>query len=272
MRQWSPGSGVRRPVVAGSFYPAEPARLESLVRRLLAAAPTTTTVIRPRLLIVPHAGYVYSGSVAAAAYAVVQATPGGIERVLVLGPSHFVGFAGLATAGIGAFATPLGEVPVDPELSARIEAIRRVRRGSEAHDREHSLEVQLPFLQVVLPGTTVVPVLTGDADPVPAAAVVDEALCSEDAIVVVSSDLSHYLDIAAARKADARTAEAIERLQPDAIDPPDACGGTAIRGALAVARRRGWSCRLLDLRNSGDTAGSPERVVGYGAFVLGPVE
>ncbi len=271
MRQRSSGPGIRRPVVAGSFYPADPVCLEAMVRRLLSEAPAIPTTILPRILVVPHAGYVYSGPVAATGYAALQTAGEGVERVVVIGPSHFVGFAGLATAGAVAFATPLGEVPVDPDLTGRFEAMRRVHARPAAHDREHSLEVQLPFLQLTLPAVSVVPVLTGDADPVAAAAVVDEALQSEDTVVIVSSDLSHYLDLEAARRADSRTASAVERLRPDEIEPRAACGGTALRAALAVARRRGWRCRRLDLRTSGDTAGSVERVVGYGAFVLGPL-
>lgn len=258
---------VRPPAVAGTFYPADAARLDADVREMLAAATPAALDIDLRMLIVPHAGYVYSGPVAASAYALL---PGrGFRWVVLVGPSHFVRFEGLALPDAARFATPLGEVPVDEELAAAAEAFAHDR--ADAHAREHSLEVQLPFLQTCLEDFAFVPVLTGDDDPEPTAGLLDDVLDIENTLVVVSSDLSHYEDYATAQRLDAATADAIVELRADDVGPASACGRTAIRGALKVAQRRGWACRLIDLRSSGDTTGDRDRVVGYGVFVIGPV-
>lgn len=259
---------VRAPAVAGSFYPAEPAHLETMVRRFLAEA-TSPQLPAPRLLIVPHAGYVYSGSVAASAYTLLEGAER-VRRAILVGPSHFVGFPGLAHPDVTAFATPLGDVPLDRDLEELLQHVQGIKRDAGAHAREHSLEVQLPFLQVVRPGVTVLPLLTGDDDPAPATEALEEALTAPDVVGVVSSDLSHYHNYASAQRLDTRTADAIEHLRHSEIGPMDACGGTAVRAALRVARNHDWSCRQLDLRNSGDTAGPRDQVVGYGAFALGP--
>ncbi len=258
---------IRPAAVAGAFYPADPAVLRRTVEDLLGAGPPIELHGRPRLLIVPHAGYVYSGPVAASAYRLLQGMGDAVHRVVLVGPSHYVGFTGLASTGADALATPLGEVPVGrgpPEPADPI-----VRPDPAAHAREHSLEVQLPFLQVVLGEFEALALLTGDVEPDAVADVLDEAITGDGVIGIVSSDLSHFLDYEEACHRDTRTAAAITELRATDLSPEDACGRTAVQAALVLARRRGWTCRLLDLRNSGDTAGSRDRVVGYGAFAMG---
>lgn len=261
---------VRPAAVAGSFYPADADELRVLVERYLTAQPTTEIDITPAMIIVPHAGYVYSGSIAASAYRMLAAMQDPPRRVLLIGPSHFTQFTGIATPGVDGLATPLGVAPVDRGLIATAEAYESVAPLPSAHSREHSLEVQLPFLQIALGDFTVAPLLTGDVTPGTVADVLDGLIASSDIIGVISSDLSHYLDYDTARRKDTRTAGAITGLRPQDIAWDDACGRIGVQAALLVAQRRRWRCRLLDLANSGDTAGFPDRVVGYGAFALGP--
>ncbi len=261
---------VRPAAVAGAFYPADPAVLRRSVGDLLDDGSPGKPAIRPNLLIVPHAGYAYSGPVAASAYRLIRGVGDTLRRVVLVGPSHFVAHSGLATPGVDALETPLGEVPVDPELTASAHTSPIVGPDPAVHAEEHSLEVQLPFLQVVLGEFTALALLTGDVALEAVADALDEAIVADDVIGIVSSDLSHYLDYETARIRDTRTAAAITELRPADLSPDDACGRTAVQGALVLARRRGWICRLLDLRNSGDTAGSTDRVVGYGAFAIGP--
>lgn len=260
---------VRATAVAGVFYPADSHELRTYVEDLLTTEPLPEIGIRPAILIVPHAGYVYSGPFAASAYRLLGATPDPPRRVVLVGPSHFMRFTGVATPGVDALATPLGTVRVDRELTATAEMLDVVVPIPAAHAREHSLEVQLPFLQVALGEFSTLALATGDVASEHVADVLDQTI-GPDVIGVVSSDLSHYLDDNTARLRDAGTAEAITRLRPQDLTWDDACGRVAVQGALLVARRRGWNCRLLALGNSADTAGSPDRVVGYGAFVLGP--
>lgn len=260
------GERSRKPAVAGSFYPDRRSDLEDVVDGHLGAANPPDSDVGPRMLIVPHAGYVYSGPVAATAYRLLQSVQP--VRLVVLGPSHFVGFRGLAAPDVDFFETPLGRVSIDAPLRKRAAAHDGVAIDYGPHRREHSLEVQLPFVQRVLDDFTVLPLLTGDADPEPAVAVLDELL-DDGVFALISSDLSHYLAYEVARRRDARTAEAIVGLRAEDIGSEDACGRTAVRAGLMLARRRDWVCRLLDLRSSGDTAGSRDRVVGYGSFVIG---
>lgn len=262
---------VRPPAVAGTFYPARAEALRSAVDHLLAEAEPAEVDVNPRLLIVPHAGYIYSGPVAACGYRLLQAMSGPRRRVVLVGPSHFVAVSGVATAGVSELETPLGLVSVDGDLSAAAEAHPVVMVVPQAHAREHSLEVQLPFLQRALGEFTVLPLLTGEVDPKAVAEVLDEALDGDGVTAVISTDLSHYLDAASARRRDAATADAVTALRPQDLEWDDACGRTGLQAALLVAQSRGWACRLLDLRNSGDTAGPSDHVVGYGAFAAGPV-
>jgi hypothetical protein len=256
-------SRVRAPAVAGSFYPASPSALSAQVDTWLAEARAGRTE-QPVALIVPHAGYVYSGPVAATAYAALR--PGSTSRVLLLGPCHFLPLRGLAHPDVDVLRTPLGEVPVDAELRGRAVALRQVSASREAHAAEHSLEVQLPFLQRALGGFTVLPLVVGSARAEEVAEVL-EALWTPDVLPVISSDLSHYLPYEEARAVDRETAERVLALRGP-LDGESACGAAAVSGLMLVARKRGLRPELLDLRSSGDTAGGQDEVVGYGAFAF----
>jgi AmmeMemoRadiSam system protein B len=223
----------------------------------------------PKALIVPHAGYEYSGPVAGSAYARIAPAHGSITRVVLMGPSHRVAFHGLALPSASHFATPLGTVPVDQESIARALALPQVSVMDEAHGREHSLEVHLPFLQVALGPFQLVPIVAGEAAAEEVGAVFETLWGGPETLIVASSDLSHYHDYSTAQQLDARTSTAIEALRGDVIRDEDACGSVPIRGLLWVAKRRGLRARILDLRNSGDTAGPRDSVVGYGAYVIG---
>jgi AmmeMemoRadiSam system protein B/AmmeMemoRadiSam system protein A len=263
-------STVRAPAVAGSFYPADPKTLSDTVDGLLAAVEPCHDAIAPKAVIAPHAGYIYSGAVAASAYARLRAARGRIRRVVLLGPVHRVPVRGLALPGASAFDTPLGRIELDAAAIARLRDLPQVVESAEAHRLEHSLEVHLPFLQRVLGEFALVPLAVGDATREQVAEVLDALWGEDDTLIVVSSDLSHYLPYEAARKADAETAAMVLDLRSD-IDHRQACGGTPVNGLLLSAHRRGLKVQLLDLRSSGDTAGGRERVVGYGAFaVLSP--
>lgn len=243
---------MRPPAVAGSFYPADPSQLRETVARLLAGAAYGAP---PKALIAPHAGYVYSGPIAASAFRRVEDAP--ISRIVLLGPSHFARLRGLALPGAAAMRTPLGDIPVE-EIS--------LPQDPRAHAEEHSLEVELPFLQLALRSFTLVPLAVGDATPDEVAGVLEQLWGGASTLIVVSSDLSHYLAYAEAQRADAASAKeilALGRLAPD-----DACGAAPVNGLLLAAKRRGLRAELIDLRNSGDTAGDRKRVVGYGAFAF----
>ena len=258
---------IRPPAVAGLFYPAQPDVLAALVDRLVAAGRTEEPP--PAALVVPHAGYEYSGPVAGAAYARVVARRGVVRRVVVLGPAHRVWLRGYAVSSADGFETPLGTVEIDDELRRRALECADVVVYDAAHAQEHAIEVQLPFLQRVLGTVRVLPVVVGEATTAEVAAILDAVWGGPETLVVVSSDLSHYLDHATATTRDRRTAAAIVGRLPELVGDDDACGACPIRGLLAIARRRGLDVRLLDLRTSADTAGDSERVVGYGAFAVG---
>jgi AmmeMemoRadiSam system protein B len=257
---------VRPAAVAGAFYPDNAGELRAAVLGYVAR--TNPPGPFPKALIAPHAGYQYSGPVAGSAYALIAPRRDEIERVVLIGPSHRVGFAGLALPDAAAFATPLGEVLLDRAAIDRIRPLPQVIVSDQAHRREHSLEVHLPFLQEVLGPCSIVPLLTGDAVPSEVGAVIEALWGGPETLIVVSSDLSHYHDYATASRMDAATSAAIEALRDEEIADDDACGAVAIRGLLWAARRRGLRARTLDLRNSGDTAGGKDRVVGYGAYAL----
>ena len=259
---------IREPAVAGSFYAASAGALAADVERLLddAIVPPVDEA-PPKALIVPHAGYLYSGSTAAAVYARMRPFRARIRRVVLLGPVHRVPVRGLALPGVAAFATPLGNVEIDAAAVASIAHLPQVCTSAQAHGREHSLEVQLPFLQSVLDDFRLVPLAVGDAVAKEVAAVLDLLWGGDETLIVVSSDLSHYLPYAEARAVDARTARRILSLNAD-IAHEEACGGTPINGLLYAARRRGLRSSLVALCNSGDTAGDRQRVVGYGGFVF----
>ena len=258
---------VRPPAVAGRFYPGDPVELRKLITDLLAQLPPPTGPA-PKALIAPHAGYLYSGPIAASAYAQLTPARDQIKRIVLFGPSHYVALNGLATTSAEAFATPLGVVPVDVEAVREVRSLPQVSEVDEAHTREHSLEVQLPFLQCVLGEFTLVPLAVGDATPDEIAQVLEALWDGPETRFLISSDLSHYYDFQTARRLDRVTAKAIEALKPGGIVEDSACGRIAIRGLLLAARRHGLRARTLDLRNSGDTAGPRDKVVGYGAFVF----
>jgi MEMO1 family protein len=260
---------VRPPAVAGHFYPSEPGLLRTMVENLLQAARAEGgwNGPPPKALIVPHAGYVYSGPIAARAFVRLADAAEGIRRVVLLGPAHRVGFYGIAAPDTRYFETPLGTTPVDEEAVERVCSLPTVFRFDGAHAPEHSLEVQLPFLQRVLGDRfSVVPLVVGSAPAGDVAAALGMVWGGPETLVVVSSDLSHHLDYHSAREVDECTSRAIESLNDEAIAPGMACGRLPIQALLRVARERGLTARRLDLRSSGDTAGPRERVVGYGAF------
>jgi MEMO1 family protein len=250
---------VRPPAVAGSFYPADADELRSQVDALLAAA-RPDEGRAPKALVAPHAAYVYSGAVAASAYASVEQ---GVHRVVLLGPAHYVPIQGLALPGVTAMRTPLGELALDEEVC---KILPGVRANPAAHAPEHSLEVHLPFLQRRLGAVSIVPLLVGDATAEEVAEVLEAAWGGADTLVIVSTDLSHYLPYRAAQARDERTAARIESLSP--VEDDDACGARPLNGLLAIARARKMQVRRLDLRNSADSAGDRSRVVGYGAFAF----
>lgn len=262
--------GVRPAAVAGAFYPGDADQLAHDVDALLAHA--IDHHVRPKALIVPHAGYVYSGPIAASAYAAVAAMRPRPTRVILLGPSHHVGFKGLALPGVEALQTPLGLIEVDAALVERVRAFPFVGESPLAHRREHSLEVQLPFLQRALGSFTVLPLVVGLAAPKEVARVLDAVWGGPETLIVVSSDLSHYLPFEQARAVDAHTAERIGALDGTELAAEQACGCEPVRGLLVAAREHHLTAQLLDLRNSGETAGDRLRVVGYGAFAFSPSE
>lgn len=259
---------VRRPAVAGMFYPGSPSELRSTVEDLLHDVPPDRGPV-PKAVIAPHAGYVYSGQIAAVAFQTLAGQR--LERVILLGPAHRVPVHGLALPGVDAFATPLGEVSVDSEGAASLSDLPQVTTFPEAHAPEHSLEVELPFLQVLFPGVPVLPIVVGDADGEEVAEVLDRVWGGPETAIVISSDLSHYLPYDVARRVDRETADEILALEGP-LHSRQACGAWPINGLLVAARRRGMAPRLLDLRNSGDTAGDRDRVVGYGAFAFSEAE
>jgi AmmeMemoRadiSam system protein B/AmmeMemoRadiSam system protein A len=253
--------------VAGAFYTADPQVLREEVTRLLGGVPDAAGP-RPKALIVPHAGYVYSGPVAATAYARLRAPGPPVERVVLLGPSHFVALEGLAVPDAAAFLTPLGAVPIDEAAVARGLEFPQVHRSAAAHAREHSLEVQLPFLQAALGPFRLVPLAVGRASPSEVAGVLDLLWGGPETLLVISTDLSHFLPRDQARAVDRATADQVLALDAEGLRPDQACGRVPLQGMLLAARRRGLTAELLDLRSSADTGGGQDRVVGYGAFAL----
>jgi AmmeMemoRadiSam system protein B len=258
---------IRPTAVAGMFYPADHDELHRMVSGFLSeAAPAQQPA--PKAIIAPHAGYIYSGPVAASAYARLAPMRDTIRRVVLLGPSHRVGFIGIAASSADYFHTPLGDVPLDKELLEQVTKIPGVQQFDQAHQMEHSLEVHLPFLQEVLGEFSLLPLVIGDASPEDVAEVLRAVWGGEETLIVVSSDLSHYHDYATAQRMDRATSSAIEQLDPNAIGYEDACGRTPLSGLLLVAKEKQLHAETIDLRNSGDTAGPRDQVVGYGAYLF----
>ncbi len=254
---------IRPAAVAGMFYPENPRILHQEVQAYLDDAKHHR--LTPKALIVPHAGYIYSGEIAAAAYATLQSSAPQISRVILLGPAHRVAVRGMALPGSDAFATPLGSVMIDAEALQIASNIPHVIISEAAHAMEHSLEVQLPFLQIVLGEFKLLPVLVGSATPNEVAYLLECLWGGEETLIVISSDLSHYLSYQAAKITDEKTVQSILNFEQP-ISHERACGGTPISGLMLAARKHGLTPHLLDLRNSGDTAGSRDRVVGYASL------
>ncbi len=257
---------VRKPAVAGLFYPDNPAELRQMIEHFMARVKPRQPV--PKALIAPHAGYVYSGPVAASAYAQLEPVRDVIRRVVLLGPSHRVPFLGVALSDAEAFATPLGNVPIDREAQASIRELSQVQVLEAAHAMEHSLEVHVPFLQQILTDFKLVPLVVGDATPEQVAEVIERLWGGEETLIVVSSDLSHYHDYETARRIDGATSARIEALTHPDIEPDQACGCRPVNGLIQAATNHHLHATVLDLRNSGDTAGPRDQVVGYGAYAI----
>ena len=263
-------TAIRPPAVAGRFYPAEPDVLRDQLSHFMSDAARTIqgAASSPKAIIGPHAGYPYSGAVAARAYAPLARLRGRITRVVLIGPSHHIAYQGLAIDTVAAWSTPLGTVALDTETIERLRQTNLVGTLDAAFAREHALEVHVPFLQHVLGDFKLVPIVAGDASPEHVAAMFDAVWGGVETLIVVSTDLSHYLDYETCRRTDSHTADAIEHFAFDRIGPQDACGRVPTNGLLLAAQRRGMTIMRLDLRNSGDTAGPRDRVVGYGAWAL----
>jgi len=258
-------SFIRSPAVAGTFYPADAVSLSSQIRAFLGEAGEDVG-LAPKAIIAPHAGYIYSGPVAAHAYAHIKPLKGIVERVVLLGPCHRVPVMGVALSSADSFLTPLGTVDVDHALDDVLLAHPQVQVYDATHAQEHSLEVHIPFLQVLLGDFKLLPMVVGQATPVEVAEVLECVWGGPETLIVISSDLSHYLDYDSACVIDRRTCAAIEHFDYNAIADGQACGRMPIKGLLELARRKGMQVRTLDLRNSGDTAGPRTQVVGYGSW------
>lgn len=263
-------TSFRPPAVAGAFYPGSPDELNAVVSSFLstaeAAVPDGAPV--PKAIIAPHAGYVYSGAAAASVYARLKPAAETISRVILLGPCHRVPVRGLAMPSVDFFKTPLGDIPIDGKAALAIADLPQVQVFDATHAQEHSLEVHLPFLQAVLGNFKLLPLVVGDVPPSEIAQVLDMLWGGPETLIVISSDLSHFLDYDSARQLDGKTCEAIENLSPDDIGHDQACGRFPVKGLLALAKRRGLQVETLELCNSGDTAGTKDRVVGYGSWAF----
>ena len=259
---------VRPAAVAGFFYPQDPEELRGAVRQYMDMAPATAGPVAPKAVIAPHAGYIYSGLTAAIAYASLLPRRNTISRVVLLGPAHRVYVNGLALSSATHFSTPLGLIEIDQTAAAALRKLPQVILSNPAHQQEHSLEVHLPFLQCLLDKFTLVPLVVGEASPAEVAEVLELLWGGPETLIVISSDLSHYHDYNTARSIDAATTRAIEHLQLENIHSNQACGCRPVTGLLQVARTRHLEVKTLDVRNSGDTAGTRDRVVGYGAYAF----
>jgi MEMO1 family protein len=265
------GAKVRPPAAAGLFYSGNPHRLRAEIEGLLAAAPASSACQpkhQPKAVIAPHAGYVYSGKIAATAFAALRDIAKDITRAVVIGPAHYLALRGIAVPTVEAFETPFGPVPVDQNALAAIADLPFVLANDAAHAPEHALEVELPFLQLALGAFQVVPLLVGDAQPQEVAHALGRIWGGAETLIVISSDLSHYHDYEAAKRLDAATAGTIERGDWEQLGASNVCGFLPIAGLLVETARRSMKAQRLALCNSGDTAGDRDRVVGYGAWAF----
>ena len=262
------GQATRLPAVAGSFYPADPAALQKLLRQCFDQARPTDPDLRPAALIAPHAGLVYSGPIAATAWRTLTPAADRIRRVVLAGPSHRVAFRGVALSGAERFATPLGDIEVDTGAVQKLAGMADVLVLDQAHAAEHCLEVHLPFLQTVLQQPLLIPLVVGHDSAAIARRVLEQLWDDAETAIVISSDLSHYHPYAAAKQLDADTTAMIERFDEGALHPERACGCEPVRALLQVGRSRNLHAHTLDVRNSGDTSGDRSAVVGYGAWAF----
>jgi len=257
---------TRAAAVAGQFYDDNAQQLLTHVLQYIADAKPPLPVT-PKALIVPHAGHIYSGPIAASAYKLLEPIADMIKQVILLGPSHRVALTGIATPGVDFFETPLGKIKINTSFCQRAEQLDFVSENALAHEYEHSLEVQLPFLQVLLNQFELTPLVVGECNSEDIASLLNLFLGSNDTLIVISTDLSHFHNYSIATRQDRLTSIAIENLQPQKISYEDACGRNPLNGFLTLAKQQQMQVKLLDLRNSGDTAGDKNRVVGYGAYV-----
>lgn len=267
-------NSVRQPAVAGLFYPGNAKELASEIRQYLRTAAAVIaedeilSTLSPKALIVPHAGYIYSGATAAMAYTTLSHQTDTIQRVILIGPAHRVPVRGLAISDVQYFRTPLGDIPIDLPAIRQLLSIPQVQIMDAAHWQEHSLEVQLPFLQSILTEFTLVPLVVGDATASEVNQVLDLLWGGPETLIVISSDLSHFHDYSTAQYIDRTTCEAIEHFDFDHIDSQQACGCVGMKGLLRAAKRRNLEVHTLELCNSGDTSGDQQRVVGYGSWAF----
>jgi MEMO1 family protein len=260
---------ARQPAVAGLFYPNNAKDLSTDVKRFLhTARKTLPDDEAPKALIVPHAGYIYSGAVAAAGYAALSSNADQIHRVVLLGPAHRTYFHDLATTTMDYFRTPLGDVPIDKAAIEQLLNLPGMQAMESAHQQEHSLEVQLPFLQMALGNFSLIPIAVGDASGAQVQQVLDLLWGGPETLIVISSDLSHYQNYRSAQAIDQSTCQTIEQIDLTPVNSQQACGCIGINGLLLAARQRNMKVRTLDLRNSGDVTGERETVVGYGSWAF----
>lgn len=260
---------IRYPAVAGSFYDQSAQHLRSQLANWL--KPQSALCHSIRALIVPHAGYLYSGETAARAYRHLKYQAEKIEKVILVGPSHRYYFQGCALPSAHYFATPLGKVAIDTQAIEKLEKIEDIEVSDQAHALEHCLEVQLPFLQTCLHQFTLLPLLTSNVSPATVANIIDDLWQPENTLLVVSSDLSHFHSYHEAQSIDKNTCSLIEHFEPS-LTPEQACGSTGINALLLVAKKRGYQLTRIDLKNSGDTAGDKEKVVGYVSYLISEIE
>lgn len=257
---------IRTAAVAGLFYPAEPSMLAMTLRQLLDQADDDQSLQIPKVIIAPHAGYIYSGITAAKVYTQLKPLKDIIKRVVIIGPAHRVAFSGMALSDDDRFTTPLGDVDIDKSFNQQLLSLDNVHIFDQAHLQEHSLEVQLPFLQYLLSDFSIIPIVAGHDSSKLIADILELVWGGSETLIVISSDLSHFHDYQTAQSIDKKTTQAILDYDFTAIDPQQACGCFAINGLLRYAQRHPLEVSLVDMRNSGDTAGEHDRVVGYAAF------
>ncbi len=258
---------IKHPAVAGLFYPDNPEQLRLQVTAFLKDG-QAGRIKNPKALIAPHASYIYSGATAGHAYAQLQSVADKIQHVIILAPSHHLPFPGIGYSSAAQFQTPLGCLKANFDAIALIKNLPQVNQIDEAFEKEHSLEVQLPFLQVALGDVQITPLLISNAHSSEVAEVLEKLWGGDETLIVISSDLSHYLDYNNAQKKDQEATQAIEQLEPSALAHDHACGQIPVKGLLIAARNHHLHVTTLDLRNSGDTAGSHDQVVGYGAYAF----